>query len=119
MLDTLCCVNNKYAGLFEDDDPVPAVRAARRRQAQIAAYTRWAFEPDRSAATAPARRASDLRFERMVDPDGVLSPEERAVRAEAARRAHFLRMAHRSAEVRRARRAGERATKAQPAQGAA
>lgn len=80
----------------------------RRTRARVAAYTRWAFEPDRSAATAPARRASDARFLELVDPDGVLSPEERAIRAEAARRAHFLRMAHRSAQVRRARAAGQK-----------
>jgi hypothetical protein len=47
----------------------------------------------------------DERFEKLVDPDGVLDPHERAVRAETARRAHFLQMAARSAAVRRAKRA--------------
>ncbi len=73
----------------------------RQRVAKIAAYTRWAREPDRSAATAPARRASLARFEAEVDPEGLLSPRERGLRAEAARRAHFIRMSHRSAQVRR------------------
>lgn len=79
----------------------------RRRIARIAANTRWAKEPDRTAATAPARRAALARFEKEVDPDGELSVQERALRAEAARRAHFLRMAHRSVQSRQ-RKAQER-----------
>ncbi|MCU1670509.1 MAG: hypothetical protein JWP40_3436 [Blastococcus sp.] len=69
-------------------DPV-----ARILTAQIAAHTRWAMEPDRTAATAPGRRAADLRFERMVDEDGTLDPVERAIRAQNARTAHYKRMA--------------------------
>jgi hypothetical protein len=80
--------------------------AERTLRAKIAAHARWAAEPDRSAATAPARRALDERFEREVDPDGVLPPEERAVRADAARKAHFLRMSLQSAKARRRRKAG-------------
>jgi hypothetical protein len=75
--------------------------AARRLRARIAANTRWAFEPDRTAATAAARRARDEKFLQLVDPEGVLDPRERALRAEAARRAHFLRMAAASAKARR------------------
>jgi hypothetical protein len=41
------------------------------------------------------------KFERQVDPDGVLAPAERARRAEHARKAHFKRMALKSAHVRR------------------
>jgi hypothetical protein len=41
------------------------------------------------------------RFERQVDPDGVLSPEERARRAGHARKAYFTRLALRSAQARR------------------
>lgn len=51
--------------------------------------------------TLPARQAFDARFEKEVDPEGVLSPPERAKRALAARKAHFARLAMRSAEVRR------------------
>lgn len=61
-------------------------------QARIAAYKSWAKEPDRSARTAPARQAAELRFERMVDPDNVLPPHERAQRAQAARKAFYLEM---------------------------
>jgi len=47
------------------------------------AYQKWAHCPDRTAATAPAREAAERRFERLVDPEGKLPPEERAKRAEA------------------------------------
>lgn len=76
--------------------------------ARIAACTRWAHETDRTAATAAARRASADRFERQVDPDGALPPDERARRADSARLAHMSRMALRSAQV-RATRVGKRA----------
>ena len=69
-------------------------------RARIAAHTRWANTDDRSAATEPARRAFADRWERLVDPDGVLDPDERARRAEHAKRAHFQRMALRSAQSR-------------------
>lgn len=55
--------------------------------------------------TRPARTAFAARFEREVDPLGVLAPAERALRAEAAMRAHMLRLAERSADA-RARRQG-------------
>jgi hypothetical protein len=45
----------------------------------------------------------DEKFLGLVDPEGVLDPHERAVRAEAARRAHFLRLAFLSAKARRAK----------------
>jgi hypothetical protein len=43
------------------------------------------------------------KFEREVDPDGVLPPDERARRAEHKRRAYFQRLALKSAKARRAR----------------
>jgi len=69
--------------------------------ARIAAHDSWAQTPDRSARTAPARAALLAKFERDVDPDGVLAPAERRRRAESARRAHYTRMALRSAQARR------------------
>jgi hypothetical protein len=54
--------------------------------------------------TAPARAAFLATFVRAVDPDGALEPDERARRAEAARRLHFARMAaarHRMRSVER------------------
>lgn len=41
------------------------------------------------------------KFEREVDPDGVLPPDERARRAEHKRRAYFQRLALKSARARR------------------
>lgn len=80
--------------------------ADRRSRARIAALTRWSREEDRTAATAPARRGLDARFAREIDPQGKLTPQELAVRVAAARRAHFLKLALRSAQVRRRRSAG-------------
>lgn len=77
----------------------------RRLAAQVAAHTRWAHTADRQAATAPARTAFADRFERQVDPDGVLSPAERAKRAESAKKAHMLRLAALSAAARKRRKA--------------
>lgn len=69
--------------------------------ARLAAHQSWANTADRTARTAPARRALLDGFERQVDPDGVLEPAERARRAEHARKAHFTRLALRSAQARR------------------
>lgn len=70
-------------------------------RAQIAAHVSWANTTDRPARTAAARKAALDRFERQVDPDGVLTPAERAVRAEHARKAYFTRLALLSARSRR------------------
>ena len=69
-------------------------------RASIAANTRWAHEPDRSAATAPARTALQDRFERDVDPDGTLPPAERAKRVTNAKRAYYQSLAIKSAQAR-------------------
>lgn len=73
---------------------------------QIGAHESWARTEDRSARTAPARKAMLDKFERQVDPDGKLTPAERAKRAENARKAYFSRLALKSAQARRRRRAG-------------
>ena len=73
----------------------------RTMAAQIAANDSWAHTPDRNARTAPARAALMARFEREVDPDGTLPPQERAKRAANARTAHFTRLALASARSRR------------------
>lgn len=77
--------------------------ADRSQLANIAAHSRWSQTDDRTAATAPARAGLQRKFELQVDPDGVLAPEERAKRAESARRAHFQRLALKSAQSRRAK----------------
>ena len=77
--------------------------ADRSQLAKIAAHSRWSQTDDPTAATAPARAGLQRKFELQVDPDGVLAPEERAKRAESARRAHFQRLALKSAQSRRAK----------------
>lgn len=79
--------------------PIPA--SERRLDAQRRAYASWANTSDRAARTAPARERLLARFEDQVDPDGVLSPQERATRAEYARKAYFASLALKSARARR------------------
>jgi len=83
----------------------PRSPAERSLCAAIASNESWAKTADRPARTAAARRAFNKRFEDQVDPDGVLTPAERAKRAENARQAHFQRLALKSAQARRARKA--------------
>jgi hypothetical protein len=73
----------------------------RSLRAQIAAHESWAHTEDRSARTANARKALLDKFESQVDPNNELSPSERAKRAEHARKAHFKRLALKSARARR------------------
>jgi hypothetical protein len=82
------------------EDLTPAERALRAR---IAVHTSWANTTDRSARTAPGRKAFRDRFEKQVDPDGVLSPAERARRAEQAMKAYMAQLAFKSAKARRRR----------------
>lgn len=82
---------------------MPLSPSERKLRAQLAAHTSWAGTSDRTARTAAGRRAFLNTFEQQVDPDGVLEPAERARRAESARKAHFTRLALRSAQARRAR----------------
>lgn len=75
----------------------------RRLFGLIGALESWSRTTDRTARTAPGRRAMDAKFEHEVDPDGQLSPAERAKRAEFARKAYYTRLALKSAQARRAR----------------
>jgi hypothetical protein len=68
---------------------------------RIAAEVSWSLTADREARTRPGRRAFLDRFERQVDPEGKLPPDERRRRARHALRAHMLRLAKRSAAARR------------------
>lgn len=65
----------------------------RRLRASIAAHESWASTPNRSARTAPARRALDQKFLDQAGGD--------PVRAEHLRKAHFQRLALKSARARR------------------
>lgn len=81
------------------DEP-PRTRNGPSLQHRAMAHRSWALTPDRARRTARARSAFLARFEEDVDPDGVLSPEERARRADSALRAHMLNLARRSATAR-------------------
>src|SRR3954454_17484672 len=84
----------------------------RTLRARIAAHQLHARVTDPTAHTAPARAAFLSRFEREVDPDGVLQPQERARRADHAKKAYFLRLALASRKARAAKKG--RSTKASP-----
>ena len=76
----------------------PEEMARRGRLGALALHARH----DSNAIATRAREAFLSRFEREVDPAGVLPPAERARRAERAKRLHFTRLAHKSADARRA-----------------
>lgn len=71
----------------------------RSLRAKIAANARWS-KSDRHEGTKPARAGFLAKFERKVDPMGVLPPAERARRAESALRAHMATLALRSSMAR-------------------
>jgi hypothetical protein len=70
--------------------------AQRTLRARMAAYTLHSTRDSRET-TRPALDAFMARFEREVDPDGILTRAERSRRAEAARRAYFTKLAYKSA----------------------
>ncbi len=76
-------------------------RLSPKQRSRLAAHSLHARVTDPAAHTAPARRAFLDRFEREVDPDGVLPQVDRARRAEHARKAYFTRLALKSAQARR------------------
>ena len=68
----------------------------------MAAYCLHA-QRDPRETTQAARDSFMARFERQVDPNGLLPMPERLRRAEAAKRAYFLGLALKSARARRSR----------------
>jgi hypothetical protein len=73
-------------------------------RARMAAHLLHAQISDPTEHTAPARAAFLSRFEREVDPDGILDPHERARRAEHAKKAYFIKLALASRKARAAKR---------------
>jgi hypothetical protein len=61
---------------------------------------------DSAELVRPAREAFLSKFEREVDPEGLLDPAERARRADMARKAYFTRLALKSAQARAKRKSG-------------
>lgn len=80
----------------------------RRLVAQIAAYESWARTPNRTARTANARQALDAKFLEQAGGD--------PVRAESLRKAHFARLALKSAQSRRRAREATEAAEAAEAE---
>jgi hypothetical protein len=92
------------------DNPAPAantevvaptaqdVHAAASLIGKLGAYTKWANCPDRTRATEPARRGLEQKFLTEADGD--------PLRAVALRKAHYARMALKSVQARRVRKAG-------------
>ncbi|WP_236650007.1 hypothetical protein [Kutzneria albida] len=69
----------------------------------------WSTTVDRAARTSAGTESFLRRFERQVDPEGVLPAEDRAIRARHARTAYMHQLAERSVRARRRRAEGERA----------
>jgi hypothetical protein len=88
------------------DETTGLTAAERTMRASLAANISWANTDDREARTRKAREAQFTKYEKKVDPEGELTPEERHRRAESLRRAHMTRMALASAKARRLRREG-------------
>ncbi|OBH22495.1 hypothetical protein A9X03_15390 [Mycobacterium sp. E1715] len=78
----------------------PNPRSVDSLQHSMASDVSWANTIDRTARTAPARRAADARFLALADGD--------VKRAESLRRAHFKRMALKSIAVRQAKAAARK-----------
>ena len=72
----------------------------RIQRARLAAHSLHA-KTDSRKHTEPGRAALQSKYERLVDPDGVLDEAERKRRAKHAERAHMARMALASSVARR------------------
>ena len=78
----------------------PLTAEQRALRARMGAYAQHA-QHDVRDTTRAGHAAFMARFEREVDPEGLLAPAERERRAAAARKAYMLKLAWKSAEVRR------------------
>mgnify|MGYP001038748856 CR=1 FL=1 len=61
----------------------------------------YALHAQGKTNTGPATEAAMARFEKQVDPDGTLCPEERAKRAAHAKRLHYMQLGLKSGIARR------------------
>jgi hypothetical protein len=75
----------------------PAQRTLRARAAAFAQHAQG------RTSTAAGTAAFLARFEREVDPDGTLPPEERARRAEFARRSYMAKLGLKASKAKAAR----------------
>src|SRR3954467_7644157 len=84
------------------------------RRGRIGAFVTHSRHDPRET-TAKARAAFLARFEREVDPEGSLPEAERRRRAEHARKAHFARLALKSARTRARNHNRKKAAESKPA----
>jgi hypothetical protein len=72
--------------------------------ARLASHSSWARTTDRAERTRAAREAQWAKLEASVDPDGVMSPADRAKAIENAKTARMLAMSRKAAAARKAKR---------------
>lgn len=80
-----------------EPESADSIRSLRARLGAYSVHAKY----DSRDLTSAARREFLSRFEREVDPEGILPEAERQRRAEHARKAHMTRLALRSAVARR------------------
>jgi hypothetical protein len=73
-------------------------------QAKAAAHLSWSKTFDRTARTEKAREAMLANLEKVVDPDGRMSPRDRRKAAMNAHKARLLNASQKAADQRIARR---------------
>jgi hypothetical protein len=69
--------------------------------ARAAVHQSWANTIDRAARTAPARAAYLAKLEQAVDPDGRMTPRDRAKAAENLRRVRLEKASQKAARKRK------------------
>lgn len=85
-------------------------RSERTLRARLAAHESWANTEDRPARTAAARQALEDRWiEEARRRFGYTDPDKLTQAAEHLKKAHYVRLALKSARARRARKGGEAA----------
>jgi hypothetical protein len=87
---------------------MPITPAERRLRASIAGAQGWINTVDRAARGRHGQKGLFAKYLREV-PDEITNPAERRKNAESRMRAHYARMAYRSAKVRRERKEAEQA----------
>lgn len=86
--------------------------SAHATNGRIGALESWSRTVDRTGRTKPAHSKSPASLDyhlATVDPEGVMTPENRLKAAKAAHRAHMLRLAKASAAARRRKSTGSAA----------
>ena len=75
--------------------------AERSLRARTAVHTSWANTKDRRKRGQGGVEARLRRFEQQVDPDGLLEPGERRVRAQSLMKAQMSELSRQSAKARK------------------